>query len=72
MMHGTQRIRRWAEHFRELLNQPPPADPPDIPPVENMLPLKCDKPGEAEIKRATKMLKNGKAAGPDGVPEQRH
>ena len=62
--------RRWAEHFRELLNRPAPDEPPDIPPAETVLPMSCDKPSRAEIRKAIKTLKNGKAAGPDGIPAE--
>ena len=64
---------QWAKHvkaFKELLNRPPPHNPPDIPPAGDILPLKCDMPGKAEINRAIKMLKNGDAAGTDGVPAE--
>ena len=62
--------RRWAEHFRELLNQPVPEEPPDIPPAETALPINCDKPSKTEIRKAIKTLKKGKAAGPDGIPAE--
>ena len=62
--------RRWAEHFREVLNQPAPEEPPDIPPAETELPISCHKPSKAEIRKAIKALKLGKAAGPDGIPAE--
>ena len=51
--------RRWAEHFEELLNQPAPAEPPDIPPAETVLPINCLKPSKAEIKKAIISMKDG-------------
>nr|KAG5688778.1 hypothetical protein BaRGS_030647 [Batillaria attramentaria] len=39
-----EQLKRWAEHFRELLNRPIPETPPDIPPAETELPINCDKP----------------------------
>ena len=29
--------QRWAEHFKEILNRPPPPAPPDIPPATQLL-----------------------------------
>ena len=66
-----KQLKRWDEHFRELLNRSRPDDPLDIPSAEDILPFKCDMPGNAEVKRAIKMLKNAvKAAGPDTVPAE--
>ena len=47
-----EQLKRWAEHFRELLNRPAPDCPPDIPSAETELPISCDKPSKAEIKTA--------------------
>ena len=65
-----EQLKRWTEHFRELLNRPTPEAPPDIPPAETELPINCNKPSLAEIKKAIKTLKNGKAAGPDEIPAE--
>nr|KAG5701640.1 hypothetical protein BaRGS_019329 [Batillaria attramentaria] len=65
-----EQLKRWAEHFRELLNRPIPETPPDIPPAETELPVNCDKPSKAEIRKAIMTLKNGKAAGPDQIPAE--
>ncbi|KAI8484441.1 hypothetical protein Bbelb_378740 [Branchiostoma belcheri] len=65
-----EQLRRWAEHFSELLNRPAPDAPPDIPPAEADLPINCEKPTKAEIRQAIKSLKNWKAAGPDEVPAE--
>nr|KAG5685972.1 hypothetical protein BaRGS_017411 [Batillaria attramentaria] len=65
-----EQLKRWAEHFRELLNRPIPETPPDIPPAETELPINCDKPSKAEIRKAIMTLRNGKAAGPDEIPAE--
>nr|KAG5686182.1 hypothetical protein BaRGS_012400 [Batillaria attramentaria] len=65
-----EQLKRWAEHFRELLNRPVPETPPDIPPAETELPINCDKPSKAEIRKAIMTLRNGKAAGPDEIPAE--
>ena len=62
-----EQLKRWAEHFRELLNRPTPDSPPDIPSAETELPISCDKPSKAEIKKTTMTLRSGKAAGPDEI-----
>nr|KAG5708984.1 hypothetical protein BaRGS_004623 [Batillaria attramentaria] len=67
-----EQLKRWAEHFRELLNRPIPETPPDIPPAETELPINCDKPSKAEIRKAIMTLRNGKAAGPDEDTSRSH
>lgn len=61
---------RWAEHFRETLNRPPPPAPPDIPPAVQLFDINTNPPTKAEITKAIKTLKSGKAAGPDGIPPE--
>ena len=63
-------LERWKEHFEELLNRPITTDPPDIQPRGNTLNINVNRPTKHEIKRAINQLKNGKAAGPDGVPAE--
>ena len=65
-----EQLKRWAEHFKELLNRPTPEEPPEIPPAETELPINCNKPTKAEIKKAITTLRNGKAAGPDEIPAE--
>ena len=36
-----QQMERWAEHFEELLNRPPPLNPPEILERETDLPISC-------------------------------
>ena len=62
--------KRWVEHFEDLLNRPPPTDPPDIIPARNDLPINCEPPTKAEIESAVKSLNVGKAAGPDHIPPE--
>ena len=50
-----EQIKRWAEHFQEILNR---------------LPINCDAPSKAEIRKAITSLRNGKAAGPDSIPAE--
>ena len=66
----NEQLKRWAKHFRELLNRPTPDSPPDIPPAETELPISCDKPSKTEIKKAIMTLRSGKAAGPDEIPAE--
>ena len=66
----NEQQKRWAEHFRELLNRPTSYSPPDIPSAETELPNSCDKPSKAEVKKAIMTMRSGKAAGPDEIPAE--
>nr|KAG5701327.1 hypothetical protein BaRGS_006101 [Batillaria attramentaria] len=55
---------RWAEHFKETLNRPPPPVPPDIPPTAQLLDISTNPPTKTEIIKAIKSLKSGKAGRP--------
>ena len=61
---------RWVQHFQEVLNRPPPVSPPDIPPENEPLNVNTGPPTKAEITKAIKSIKNGKAGGPDGIPPE--
>ena len=61
---------RWAQHFKDVLNRPPPSSPPDIPLEIDTLDVNTGPPTKAEITKAIKSIKNGKAAGPDGIPPE--
>ena len=60
--------KRWAEHFRELLNRPLPSEMPEIEPADTPLQVNENRPSKVEIKKAIRHLKNGRAAGPNGIP----
>ena len=69
-MGADKQLNRWAEHLEELLNRPAPQNQPDIQPAETDLPIDCNKPTREEIKKAIAHMKNGKVAGPDGIPAE--
>jgi hypothetical protein len=70
IMDTEQQLERWAEHFEELLNRAPPDNPPTIPEADRDLDMECETPTKEEIMRAIRKMKNGKAAGPDGIPAE--
>ncbi|KAK2183596.1 hypothetical protein NP493_305g00028 [Ridgeia piscesae] len=55
---------------KELLNRPPPQNPPDITPAEEVLQINCERPSKAEIEKAVHHMKRGKASGPDKIPAE--
>ena len=63
-------LKRWRENFEELLNRPPPQNPPDIAPAEEVLQINCERPSKAEIEKAIHHMKRGKASGPDKIPAE--
>ena len=62
-------LARWKEHFQDILNRPPPQNPPELEPGP---PLNIDTGDmtKLEILTALKSLKNGKAAGTDNIPAE--
>ena len=65
-----EQLKRWAQYFNDLLNRPPPPELPIIPEASAELNVNCGKPSKIEIVRSIKMLKSGKAAGPDNIPPE--
>ena len=64
-----EQTTKWVEHFRDILNKSRTTEMTKT--TSNEGPLRNDNgnpPSKAEIERALKQLKNGKAAGPDGIP----
>ena len=70
LMTTDQQLKRWVEHFTDLLNRPAPEEQPNISQADVDLPISVGKPSKEEIKKATRTLKNGKAAGPNGIPAE--
>ncbi|RXN12130.1 endonuclease-reverse transcriptase [Labeo rohita] len=58
---------RWAEHFQEVLNRPPPEEEADIQDASADLDINTDPPGKEEIVTAIRSLKNRKAPGYDNL-----
>ena len=58
---------RWAEHFKEILNRPPPTAEADIVEAEHDLDVTTEPPGKEEIISAIKSMKNRKAPGKDNL-----
>ena len=63
-------MKRWREHFEELLNPTPPQDPPDVAPAGYVLQINCERPSKAEIEKAMHHMKTWKASGPDKIPAE--
>ena len=65
-----EQMKRWVEHFKEVLNQPPPPPDANIQPAAAELPINCNRPSKAEISKAINTLKNNKSPGPDNIPAE--
>jgi len=63
-------MKRWREHFEELLNRPSRQNPPYIVPAEEVLQINCERPTKADIEKAIHYMKRGKASGPDKIPAE--
>ncbi|RUS79972.1 hypothetical protein EGW08_012273 [Elysia chlorotica] len=63
----SEQEARWTEHFREVLNRLPPTAEADINFAEVDLAINTEPPEKAEIERAIKSLKSGKAPGQDNL-----
>ena len=53
----SQQEARWAEHFQEVLNRPPPTTEPDVQHAENDLDIGIEPPAKEKIVSAIKSLK---------------
>lgn len=63
----TEKLQRWAEYYSSLLNRPPAPPSADLEQAAERAEVDeticCSPPTEAEVQRAMKSLKNGKAPG---------
>lgn len=66
------KLGRWADHFKELLNRPLPANPLSANDLQQKqdLAIPTAPPTLAEVVKAIKKLKNGKAPGEDQIPPE--
>ena len=62
-------MKRWREHFQEVLNRPPPTEPPIIENGQDLR-IKTGRITRTEVITAIKHLKNGKASGIDNIPPE--
>ena len=60
-------LRRWTEHFKKILNRPPPEEDADIPEAADDIDINTAVPEKEEIIKAGKSLQNGKAPGHDNL-----
>ena len=67
---SEEQLKRWVQHFEQLLNRPTPSIQASIPPAEPPLDISCEPPTREEIQKAIKPLKMGKSAGPDNIPAE--
>ncbi len=62
-----EKMERWAEHFRTILNRPDPTVLADIPEAEQDLVIETGDITLKEVRDAIKTLKAGKAPGEDEI-----
>ncbi|KAJ8371311.1 hypothetical protein SKAU_G00113390 [Synaphobranchus kaupii] len=58
------KIGRDNRGYEEIMGQQ------DIQQADRDLPIDCSAPKKEEIRKAIKKLRNGEAAGPDGIPAE--
>ena len=63
---GDDKLTRWAEHFKEVLNRPEPASPAVTDEPSHLLPIDTSDFTEDEVRQATENPKN-KSPGMDGI-----
>ena len=63
----AEKDARWAEHFSEVLNRPPPTNEAEVQDPDTDLDVSTAPPEKEEIMTAIRSLKNGKAPGQDSL-----
>ena len=64
-------IKKWKEHFENLLGQPPEVDDKEIQPIiPNLLPINCDDFTMEELGKCVNDCANNKATGLDNIPAE--
>ncbi|XP_071123842.1 uncharacterized protein [Mytilus edulis] len=64
-----EQLKRWKEHFEEVLNRPPATNPPNIE-GRQVLNIKTGNITKTKVNAAIKQLNNEKAAGIDNIPPE--
>ncbi len=67
LSRGEDKMVRWAEHFKEVLNRLEPACPATVEDPPQVLPIDTSDFSEDEICKAISSLKNNKSPGNDGI-----
>jgi len=71
---SEETLSRWQQHFEAALNHPPgtPSRALDSEATNTVtdLDIPTDEPSVDEVIRAISKLRNGRAAGPDGIPPE--
>jgi len=63
----AEKEARWAEHFSEVLNRPPPTTEAEVQHPDNDLDVTSAPPEKGEKLAAIRTLKNGKTPGLDSL-----
>jgi len=73
-MNEEDRLKRWAEHYQSAMNHPSAISDPELHAYALSAVMdtnvNIDAPTLAEVRAAVKKLKNGRAAGNDGIPTE--
>ena len=64
---GEDKLVRWAEHFKKVLNRPEPASPAVTDEPSHLLPIDTSDFTEYEVRKAIENLKNNKTPGTDSI-----
>ena len=67
---SEEQLERWREYFEEVLNRPPPDDPPNLEPASIDLNIPTGRISKREILSAIREINSGKAAGIDSIPPE--